>query len=358
MSDIQKRIQDLLNAAVAENRERGMQVTAYLDGKKVVDCWAGNMSAGGNPVDGETLFPVYSTTKGIAATAVHVLVKRGLLDYDQPMTTWWPEFAAQGKGGITLRHCLGHIAGMAHMPAGDLAAVCNWEAMCRGLAALPALHPPGAQAVYHPVSYGWLIGEPARRVDGRAFATIVRDEVAQPLGMASGIFIGVPDADLHRIATVERAPGVEAQVKPPPEPLQHVSAAMVPLEEFMNTPQVQRACIPGSNGIMTARAVAKHYAALIGNGVDGVRLLDDATIAKATQRQAPGPATPETLGHGLGYAMMGTPADPGCVFGHAGYGGSIGFADKRSGLAVGMTKNRMGGAEYVLDALRDWALKR
>jgi CubicO group peptidase (beta-lactamase class C family) len=358
MSDIQHRIQTIIDRAVAENRERAMQVTAYLDGRKVVDCWAGTMSPGGKAIDGDTLFPVYSTTKGIAATAVHILVDRGVLDYDQPLATWWPEFAAQGKGGITLRHALGHIAGMAHMPAGPLEMVCDWDAVCRGLAALPPLHAPGAMAQYHPVSYGWLIGEPARRVDGRAFATIVRDEVSKPLGIASDVFIGVPASDLHRIATIERAPGVAPAAPPPPEPLPHVSAALTPLEEFMNTRSVQMACIPGSNGIMTARGVARHYASLIGRGVDGVRLLDDATIRKTTQRQAPEPVTDQNLGHGLGYALMGNAADPGCIFGHAGYGGSIGFADQRSGLAVGLTKNRMCGPEHVLEELKDWALKR
>ena len=364
MSDIQNRVQTMLDRAVAEDRERAMQVTAYLDGIKVVDCWAGTMAPGGKPVDGDTLFPVYSTTKGIAATALHILVQRGLLDYDLPIATWWPEFAANGKGGLTLRHALGHIAGVPMMPPGDLEMVCDWDAVCRGVCALTPWQAPGTRWQYHPVTYGWLIGEPAHRVDGRAFTTIVRDEVGKPLGVSSGMYIGVPEYDLHRIATIERYPGVAPAMPPSPEPLPDVSAALVPLEEFMNKRIVQMACIPGSNGIMTARAVAKHYASLLGSGVDGVRLLDDATMKKATQRQTPYPPKDADLGHGLGYALWGTVEDPGCVFGHAGYGGSIGVADTRTGLAVGLTKNRMNGpngphgCHQVVDELNAWARAR
>ena len=115
-------IQSALDTAVAEGRERGIRVSAYHHGKLVVDAWAGIAdTATARPVDGETLFTVFSATKGIIATAVHVLADRGQLEYDRQVAHYWPEFGTHGKECITLRHMLAHQAGIPHLPDGTTA---------------------------------------------------------------------------------------------------------------------------------------------------------------------------------------------------------------------------------------------
>src|SRR5476649_292240 len=116
---LQETIQNSLNTAVAGGKERGVQVAVYLEGKLAVDAWAGVADVRtGSPVDGDTLFPVFSTTKGIFSTVIHILAERGKLDYDTPIAAYWPEFAANGKEGITMRHVLSHMAGLPYMPDG------------------------------------------------------------------------------------------------------------------------------------------------------------------------------------------------------------------------------------------------
>src|SRR5579871_3955001 len=182
MSEIQARVQAALDDLVASGVEAGLQVAAYLGEELIVDAWAGVAdSSTGRLVDGDTLFTVFSTTKGITATVIHLLADRQLLDYDQPVAAYWPEFAAHGKQRITLRHVLTHTAGVPHMPAGaGPAEICDWAWVCREIAALTPLWEPGTRAGYHALTYGWILGEVARRVDGRTIARIVQDEIAAP----------------------------------------------------------------------------------------------------------------------------------------------------------------------------------
>ena len=315
------RVQHLLDRLVTSGQSSGIQVAAYHDGKLVVDAWAGEADpATGRMVDGDTLFPVFSTSKGLAATAVHRLVERGVLAYDDPIARYWPEFAANGKSGITLRQALNHTAGMPQMPEhGTMADTCDWNGMCRAIAAMPPIVPPGSRTIYHAITYGWIIGETASRADGRSFPQILDEEVSKPLGL-TGAFIGIPDAVEHLVTPIEFVSAVPSPATPaaPPDPIaaRAIPQWVTPLVDWLNRPDVRRACIPASNGIMNARSVAKHYAAITGGTVDGVRLLNDATIAEALRPTGPDPR------RGLGYVLYGPEADPGAVFGHGGYGGS------------------------------------
>lgn len=355
--NVQQQVQQLLNGLVARNEERGLQVAAYLEGELVVDAWAGLADpAARRAVDGDTLFPVFSTTKGVAATAVHILVARGLLDYEAPIAKVWPEFGKHGKERITLRHALSHLAGIPQMPdhcaCSDLG---DWENMCRKVADLAPLWPPGSRIYYHALTYGWLVGEVARRADGRDFGTIVREEIARPLGIDS-LFIGIPDQVEPRIAALEPAGNVKSMPDSPPiaNPIRSLAPGMAPLEKFMSRPDMRRACLPACNGIMNARAIARHYAALIGNGVGGIRLFNDAILWEVTRRNLADNGSADN-GYGLGYSLC-APArnrpadDPGSIFGFGGYGGSCGLAYVQRRLAVGIAKNRMtveGVAEHT-----------
>jgi CubicO group peptidase (beta-lactamase class C family) len=347
----QERVQRLIDKLVRQDQERGLQVAAYLDGKLIVDAWAGIADpATARPVDGETLFPVFSVTKGMASTTVHILVARGQLEYDTPLVTWWPEFGVHGKEIITLRQALAHLSGVPQMPeglvAGDLG---DWAGMCKRIANLIPLWPPGARSYYHAMTFGWIVGETAHRADGRDFKTIIQEEVSRPLGINS-LFVGIPDQAEPLVARLETYPHPPKAPFPAPGPTpasdpvaeRSIPAYVKPLADFMNLPDARRACIPASSGIMNARAIARHYAALLGNGVDGVRLFDDQVRHRVT-RSNPAEGEPANTGFGLGYALYGPPEDPGFVFGHGGYGGSQDLADTRYNLAVGITKNRMTG---------------
>lgn len=345
----QDEVQRLLDNVVSDGSESAVQAAAYLDGKLIVDAWA---APGEMPVDGRSLFPFFSTGKGIAATAIHRLVERGVLSWDDPIARYWPEFAAKGKGGIRLRHALNHTAGLPMMPESlEAAGRGEWDAMCAFLADSEPLHPPGAHRHYHAITYSWLIGETARRADGRDFGRIIAEEVCRPLGIDT-LFFGMSPSMRPKCLDAEKAlppppaPAPAAEPPPPQDPVAQraIPSWLCPLEDWINRDDVRRACIPASNGFGNARALARHYAALIGRGVDSVRLLTDATVAAATHWDPIAEAAVPGNGRwGMGYALMGPDDAPGAEFGHGGYGGSIGFADVRRGLAVGIVKSRMGG---------------
>src|SRR4051794_17441785 len=203
-SKAQAAVQAAIDRLVAEDQEQGLQVAAYLDGELIVDAWSGVADpATGRPVDGDTLFVVFSTTKGITATVIHLLAERGQLDYDRPVALYWPEFAANGKGGITVRHALTHSAGIPQMPDGmQPADMCDWDGICRSIAALTPIWEPGTRTGYHALTYGWILGEVARRVDGRPIARIVREDICAPLGIAD-LYFGILDDVVPRVAPME-----------------------------------------------------------------------------------------------------------------------------------------------------------
>jgi len=341
---LQDSIQTLLNTLVAEGKERGAQVAVYYDGKLIVDAWAGVTDVRtGAPVDADTLFPVFSTTKGLQATVMHMLAERGKIQYDAPIAHYWPEFAQNGKEGITIRHALAHTSGIPFMPVGiGHKELCDWDMMCRLVAQLKPASPPGEKVVYHPVTYGWILGEVARRVDGRPFQSFVDAEISGPLGIAT-MFAGIPAELEPRVAYLEEIfPPIDPAAPPPPPPNpaeEGVSAFMRPLHEWMNRSDARRACIPASNGIMNARAIARLYASLMPGGVDGIEILPPERVRIATELNIPGEGfvegvTPrKALGYGLG--------DGGSVtgFGHGGYGGSAGYGNVPYRLAVGVTRN-------------------
>jgi CubicO group peptidase (beta-lactamase class C family) len=348
MKSIHDSIQSLLDQFIANGSERGLQVAVYRHGQLIANCFAGTTDATGQQrVDARTLFPVFSTTKGIAATLVHQQVERGKIAYGTPIAEVWPEFAAHGKGNITLRHALNHSAGLPFMPTGiDHATLGDWKKSCAAIAALDPATPPGQVMVYHAITYGWLVGEPICRVDGRTFGQLLHDEITAPLGIADEMFVGTPESVDFRVAVLEMDVN-EAEMerlRADPAP-QAIPALVQPLHEWMNRADARRACLPASNGIMTARAIARHYAALLPGGVDGVELLPPSRIALACEAQKPanykeGDPLP---GHRLGYSMDGFLSSK--SFGHGGHGGSLGFADPVTGIAFGFTRNR-----YMSDA--------
>jgi len=318
-----EQVRQVLDRFVADGPEIGLQVAAYLDGELIVDAWAGHLDPGRTrPVDGQTLFNASSTGKGPAASCVHLLAERGQLDDEAPVCTYWPEFGARGKTGVTVRHVLSHSAGVPYPPEGfDTAMMIDWERMCAGIADLPLSFEPGSRTAYHNYTYGYLVGDIVRRIDGRKLERFLQEEVCQPQSVES-LYFGVPASELERVAT------------------------RVPDSDF-NRAEVRQACIPSSGMITNARSLARHYATLPG-------LLSPERIATATELQTD---RLDEIYHvrvkrGLGY-RLGDDTGPGAgprAFGHVG-AAMFGYYDPDRRFAMAFVKN-------YLDSTTGWDVAR
>jgi len=370
---LNERVQQIINQQVESGEEVGLQVAAYVDGKLAVDAWAGVADeTTGRLVDGETLFTSWSTTKGFVVTALHILAEQGRLAYDEPVATYWPEFAANGKGAVTVRQALTHRAGIPQMPEGVTPEMMtDWDAMCQAIAAQTPLWEPGTVAVYHAWTFGWIIGELIHRVDGRPVAQFIREELCQPLGIED-FYLGIPDEVETRVARLRQNAAHWAASQNPDPMERRIAPPEVTTAEIVNRPDLRRAVIPGGGGIMNARAIARHYAMLAQGGtLAGVRILSPERVAEARALQTD--VGLEEFGglkrRALGYTLGGETAEGGNVamghtgteFGHGGNGGSIGFADPARRLSVGLTKTLMKAdpptqavAYVVTEAIRDY----
>jgi len=342
-SDVQGAVTDLFERLIAENKERGLQAAVYYRGELLVNAAAGVADAArGNAVTTETLFPAFSCGKGVTATIIHRLVERGVLaGYDQPVADVWPEFAANGKAGVTLRQVLDHTAGLQLVPVSvGFGMLGNWDAVCAEIAARAPAWTPGSQRDYQAITQGWILGEAACRATGKTFEQLLEEEIRAPLGVR-GIFMGIPDEVESRVAVLEEIGPVQAF--PAVDYPQAIPNWVQPLYAWMNRPDVRRACVPASNSIVTAHDLARHYAALCPGGVDCVELVTPERMAQVVTVQDQ--AVPTTMGlRGLGFGLGGEDSVMGrrtTCFGHGGFGGSLGFGDLDNRLAVGFVRNRL-----------------
>ncbi len=355
MADINERVTAALDELIASGVESGLQVAAYHHGELVVDTWAGLADVeSGRPVDGGTLFTSFSCTKGVTATAVHILVERGVLSYDEPIAAHWPEFARRGKQHATIRHALTHRVGVPHMPDGVTPeSMSHWDGMCEAIAALEPLWEPGARTGYHAYTFGWILGEVIRRADGRPINQFVQEEICGPLGL-DGIHLGIDDATEPRVATLVDGPRPADAPAAPPDAL--IARAIPPavgiLAEPYNNPVVRRAALPAHGGLMNARSLARLYAALAAGGeLDGARILPADRVRTATRLQTDDLdlAIQQPVRKALGYFQSGAISAMGprmTAFGHPGAGGAIGFADPEHEFAFALTKSSLvAGAE-------------
>lgn len=354
MSDLQDRVQVTIDRLVESGSEVGVQVAVYGHGELLVDAVAGTADPQtARPVTSDTLFYSTSVGKGVTATVAHVLVERGLFEYDTRVAELWPEFAVNGKDQITVGHVLSHTAGIPGVPA-DLTPedLCDWAKMCALIADATPWWEPGTKVGYHALTFGYLVGEVVRRSTGKAISEVLREQVAGPLGVANELFFGVPRADLGRVAHLEEAPGnVELRASLPPDlPMfKAVPFAVLPSAEFGNRADVLTSDIP-AGGTMTARAVARMYAALL-DEVDGVRLIpaerlpELTTVQVADVDQVVGFPTARTLGFTPGRPGPNPQANP-TAFGMPGSGGTVAYTDTATALSFALTKNVVSAGEF------------
>lgn len=353
----------------------GAAVCLYDRGRPVFDMWGGVKNNEGEPWQQDTPAISYSTGKPVVATALHILHDRGLVQYDVPVARYWPEFAQNGKGGITVRQALTHSAGLHSVRTivehADM--LLDWDATVNALARAPAAHAPGRYHAYHALTYGHLIGEIVRRVSGKPVGQFVREEIAEPLGLRDFYFGAPPEAiaraarnivpkrkeSADPLASKERA---RARAKQRESRFRLIARGLnlfgIPMspERMFNSfsanginkwdftsPDVMAACIPAANGMFAARDLARFYAALANGGeLDGTRILTKQTLAEATvvHTSRPDGVLVLPMRWRLGFhAVFGTRGIVRNAFGHAGYNGSGAWASPNHQAAMAFTVN-------------------
>ncbi|MCP4434862.1 MAG: beta-lactamase family protein [Actinomycetia bacterium] len=347
----------------------GAAVCIYHRGKPVVDIWGGNRTDD-DPWEQDTVAMCFSTTKGVSSTALHVLADRGEVDYDEPVATYWPEFAQGGKQDVTVRHVITHSAGLHRIRSlvDHGSRMHDWDHMVEALAEAEPAYEPGTRHGYHALTYGWLVGEIVRRVSGDDIATFVDKELAQPLEL-DGLFIGLPRSERHRVAplatmglprptnaTVRQiekqigtAMGKVVSAVPGPLNTRRLINALAPrnVEEALYGPDAMDSAMPAANGFFTARSLGRMYGMLAGWGeIDGTRILSEETVGtiSTVQRRGRDHVLVLPMDWRLGYHRVYTSrGGVGPAFGHFGFGGSGGWADPSRDLALGFVCSRGSG---------------
>ena len=329
----------------------GAGLAVARDGEMLVDLHGGRANAT-DPWTAETLMPIFSGTKGLVGTMMLMLADRGLVDFTRPVADYWPEFAAGGKAGVTVRDIVSHHAGLPGITLADLvpADLTDDAAMEARLAAEPLSADPRAFGCYHALTIGWLCGGLLRRIDGRSIGRFFAEEIATPLGL--DIHIGLPEALEPRAGVLELEPGWGAW----DDGLSREQAAdstrrsiwgnpplFVANDLFWNSRAFHAAEIPGGGALATANAMARFYACLAAGGAP---LLRPETLLAGRQElnRFLDPFLGETMSIGTVYQLQtaqkryGPPDD---AFGHSGAGGSLHFAWPSQGVGVSYVMNQM-----------------
>ncbi|HVY89227.1 MAG TPA: serine hydrolase domain-containing protein [Hyphomonadaceae bacterium] len=335
-------------------RDIGASLAVYRDGKRVVDLWGGwRDSTRTLPWKRNTLVNVYSTTKGVMAAALAMAVDAGKLRYEDKVAKYWPEFAAAGKGEITVAQLISHQGGLPGFIAPTTVAdLYDWAGCCAKLAAQAPAWKPGEETSYHAGTYGYLAGEVFRRAVGETVGRFIARRIAAPLG--ADIYLGLPPSEDNRVA-----PMIAPSVQPDLAALNLPQAALMALSNPVldpadaNTAAWRRAELPAMNLHGTADGIARVFAALANGGeYRGKRLLSQASIARMCEVQSR--RRDLLLGFEIEWAMglalntSGALGPNRRTFGHTGWGGSFCFADPDRHIGAAYTLNRM-GADLIGD---------
>ncbi len=337
-------------ARAGDYREVGAAFAAFHRGRCVVDLCGGWADGARTRAWGrDTLVNIWSATKGVAATAVAMLVDRGLIGYDDLVASVWPEFGQAGKAATTIAQLMSHQAGLPGFAAPTTVDDQLDYAGCVGrLERQAPVWTPGAQTSYHAMTYGWLAGEIVRRVTGRSLGAFLASDIAGPL--QTDIFIGLPQSEESRVAEIlapRRAQDMSALDLPPAAMMALVNPQQDPTAP--NRRDWRAAEIPAANGQASAMGLARLYAALVGGGaLEGRRILSPDVVARMTTPATSDGRRDMFLGFVDGWGMGMALNRPGIygpnagAFGHSGWGGSFGCADPEAGVSIGYVCNQMG----------------
>jgi CubicO group peptidase (beta-lactamase class C family) len=370
-------VRDAFTEATADDSTTGAALSIWHQGSLVVDLASGVANQHtGQPFTLDTPSVVFSCTKGLASILVARLVQEGRLDYDAPVVDYWPEYGAAGKAATLVSHAVSHRAGLS-APRQDWRHedLLDWQRATTLVAGEEPLFDPGTAWAYHAITHGWLAGELVHRVTGLLPGDYFREAIAAPLGVDA--WIGLPD-DMHErvahmtvgeslAALVERQESdLEAGASVWPFRAMTLGGALPPAlvgdDEGFNRRDVQSAQIPGAGGISTAHALAKIWSAVV-TETDGVRLVNDETITRATQVQSEGapffdvPAPWPRWGMGFQLDSEARRYLGPASLGHDGAGGQVAFADADAHIGFAFITNRMEAVDSrgtnIVAALRD-----
>ena len=364
----------IFEKSLEDGFELGGAICLEVKGEKVLDLWGGHKDQDRTEAwEENTIVNVFSTTKGIAAICLLQLIEKGLIDIEKPVSNYWPEFSQNGKEDIPVKYLFCHKSGLCGVREPlETGAFSDWDLICNQLAKQEPLWEPGSAHGYHAITYGHLVGELLKRVDGRTIGTYFKEEIAEPLDL--DFWIGLPDSEFDRVSDIYPSK---------PSPLQFLFPLLAKLPRFLlpgptkflvdfgdtskpvgaafnnppiasnngmeaNTKKWRNAEIPAANGHGTARSIAKLYGVLANGGsLDGLHILSPDTIEMARTTQSDGKDL--VLGgmhtrFGLGFMLgtknvsMGPNSE---AFGHGGAGGSLGFADPDNNISLGFVMNQM-----------------
>lgn len=365
---------ELFSKSIESGFELGAAITLEIEGETVIDLWGGHQDKERNKAWREdTIVNVFSTTKGIAAICLLQLIEKGELDLEKPVCNYWPEFGQNGKETIPIKYLFCHKSGLCGIREPLISgSFSNWELICNELAKQKPLWEPGTAHGYHAVTYGHLVGEVLRRIDGRTIGQYFKEEIADPLEL--DFWIGLPDTEFNRVTDIYPSePGLLQSLFPF---LTKLPRSLLPgrlkfIKDFSdtskpvgaafnnpslisqdgmeaNTKQWRNAEIPAANGHGTARSIAKLYGTLANGGSrDGIHVLKPETIEMSRLPQSEGKDL--VLGgmntkFGLGFMLGNENISMGPnnkSFGHGGAGGSLGFCDPDNHVSLGFVMNQM-----------------
>jgi len=342
------KVRETFEKLYQEDREIGSCFAVYKDGNPLVDLWGGFQDKDKTkPWQKDNLVTVYSTTKGVAAFCIALAMEKGLLKYEEKVSTYWPEFANNGKENITVGMLMSHQAGICSPETRNVDDYYNQNLMSKKLAGMTPIWEPGTASGYHSMTFGWLTSELILRVTGKSLGTFFREEVGDQHEI--DFFIGLPESEDHRVAElvpfdiVRNENSEQQQVElTDAQKSQRNSAGTL---DIQNTKAWRQAEIPSANGQGNAAGLAKLYSLIVPED-NSLKLLKDDTVNQMTTMQIEGRdlVLAVQVRWGVGFILNKHKIIYGPIegaFGHSGYGGSCAFGDPENKIGVSYVMNRM-----------------
>lgn len=365
-------IEEIFRKSLESGFDTGAAIAIEKDGEMLVDLWGGHKDRDrSEPWSENTILNVFSTTKAVTALCIVKLIDEGKLNLTEKVTTYWPDYGCNGKEHTKVSDFLCHRAGMFGFEKGfpDIK-FGDWESWIDLLQNQAPFYTPGSTQGYHALTYGWLVGEIIRRIDGRSVGEYFREEIADPFGI--DFKIGLNDADITRCGDVL----VDSKPNPKSfEILKFVPSFLLPAQlknlkqflskgdfkiafdggitdsNYVNEDEWRKAEIPSANGHGTAKSLAKLFGILsTGCEREGKKLLNENTLIQSIKPLSNGPDTVlfgadinfgVGFDIGLGITTIASKKHPASIFGHCGIGGSVAFGDLEKKIGYGFLCNRM-----------------
>ncbi|KAJ6758789.1 ABC1 FAMILY PROTEIN [Salix koriyanagi] len=279
-SDVEAKLRQILVELGNDDKILGIQVCAYKDEEVIIDTAAGVLGRyDPRPVQPDSLFPVFSVTKGITAGMLHWLVDKGKLNLNENIADIWPEFGTNGKNLIKVHHVLNHTSGLqnalANLREENPLLMADWDECLKRIAMSAPETEPGQEQLYHYLSFGWLCGGIIEHASGKKFQEILEEAIVRPLNIGGELYVGIPPGvesrlasltvdkeDFSKLSKIASRPELPSTFQP-----ENISQLVTVVPALFNMLNVRRAIIPSANGHCSARALARYYAALVDGGL-------------------------------------------------------------------------------------------